>query len=413
MTDTPTAQGREGPIRPEWLEPLSKTPPDPDAARTLLLEVRDSHDDPERYHGLVARFDSGELNEAEAEAEARQILRLPDATGDPLPVPLTGEGWKADVPDREWLVDDWLPVGELALLAGPGETGKSLLTLQLATALACDRDVFPDQDLTHWLPRQSGKTQAPALCPEPVNVVLAGWEDSTPEALRRRNRLYQFGDCKWAADPSINDRLHGLPMRGRGPVWAPAASGSRHIATVGELTQTGHELRAYCERIEARLLVLDPSSLALALAENDRALVSLALESWAGWANACGCAVLLTAHPAKATEGEAADYSGSTAWRGLVRAMWTLKLPSKKDKSDIRFKRPARLPEEERFAELALNKSNYSMSGAALPVATRGKRAGWCIVEATEQEKMRKQEPPKTADDPLNSHLTREEEALV
>ncbi|MCY4085556.1 MAG: hypothetical protein OXG37_01370 [Actinomycetia bacterium] len=107
-------------------------------------------------------------------------------------------------------------------------------------------------------------------------MVLAGWEDSRGEMLRRR-RLTELGGCPWAGDASIDRRLHVLPMRGHGPVWAPAEGGSRHIATVGELTVTGHELRDYCRRVGARLLVLDPSSLALALEENNRALVSLAL----------------------------------------------------------------------------------------------------------------------------------------
>ena len=265
---------------------------------------------------------------------ALEVFRAAAVGRPPLPEPLTGEGWAEVPPERVWLVEGWLPAGELSMLAGAGSSGKSLLLLQLAVALACERAVLGyGRGVVcsgNWLPAGDGsRASAPRLCDEPLTVVVAGWEDSRGEALRRRRRLTELGGCAWAGDDSIDGRLHVLPMRGHGPAWAPAQGGSGHIATVGELTKTGRELRDYCQRVEARLLVLDPSSLALALEENNRALVSLALEDWAGWASESGCAVVLTAHAAKAREGEGADYSGSTAWRGLVRALWTLRQPER------------------------------------------------------------------------------------
>ena len=244
------------------------------------------------------------------EVAALDVFRAAAVGRPPLPEPLTGQGWAEEPPERVWLVEGWLPAGELSMLAGPGSSGKSLLLLQLAVALACDRAALGyAMGVVHsenWLPAGDGiGAVAPELCGEPVTVVLAGWEDSRGEALRRRRRLSELGGCAWAGDGSIDGRLHVLPMRGHGPAWAPAQGGSGHIATVGELTVTGRELRGYCERVGARLLVLDPSSLALALEENNRALVSLALEDWAGWASESGCAVLLTGHPAKARKARA------------------------------------------------------------------------------------------------------------
>ena len=67
-----------------------------------------------------------------------------------LPEPLTGAGWNREPADRDWLVDGWLPAGELSLLAGPGSVGKSLLALQLGAALACDRGQLLDAG--GWLP---------------------------------------------------------------------------------------------------------------------------------------------------------------------------------------------------------------------------------------------------------------------
>ena len=232
---------------------------------------------------------------------------------------------------------------------------------------------------------RSVRAVAPELCAAPAPVVLAGWEDSGDEALRRRGRLALRGGCGWAHHASINARLHVLPMRGFGPLWAPAADGSRHIGSVGALSPSGTALLDYAERHSARLVVIDPAGLAIATNENDRALVSMALDALAGWALDTGCAVLITGHPAKARDGEAADYSGSTAWRGSVRALWTLRAPDE-DKADRDSTEWARLvgsnpARAERVALLTRNKNNYGWDGDALTLATCGERAGWYLAD--------------------------------
>ena len=301
-----------------------------------------------------------------------------------LPDPLTGAGWDVTAPAREWLVDGWLPAGELSLLTGPGSAGKGVLVGQLAAALSCDRGPLGAQG--GWLPAGPAvSARAPDLCPEPVTVVVGAWEDDRAELLRRRERLHRYGGCTWARDPSISGRLHALAMRGYGPLWAPPDDGSRHIATVGALTESGKRLMAYAEDLKARLLVLDPIGLCLYLSENDRALVSAALDALAGWSSKTGCAVLLVGHPAKATEGEGADYSGSTAWRGSVRALWTLRAPDKRE-VDHDCAEWSRLVgsdpgNPEKVAALVKNKANYGLDGISLTLATRGKRAGWHLAD--------------------------------
>ena len=51
-------------------------------------------------------------------------------------VMVRGEAWAAEAKDRAWCIRDWLPAGELALLAAVGEAGKSTLCLQWAMAFA-------------------------------------------------------------------------------------------------------------------------------------------------------------------------------------------------------------------------------------------------------------------------------------
>ena len=176
---------------------------------------------------------------------------------------------------------------------------------------------------------------------------------------------------------------------------------------------SGTALLDYAERHGARLLVIDPAGLAIATNENDRALVSMALDALAGWALGTGCAVLITGHPAKAREGEAADYSGSTAWRGSVRALWTLRAPDADDadRDSTEWARlvgsnPARA---ERVALLTRNKNNYGWDGDALTLATCGARAGWYLAGPVTAPKggARKAKGAGTATDP-NEHAKRE-----
>ena len=300
-----------------------------------------------------------------------------------LPAPLIGAGWNRDPPDREWLVHEWLPVGELALFTGPGSVGKGVFALQLASALTCDR--HPLQGVGGWLPKgEKIKATPPVLISDPVQVVIAAWEDSADEVLRRRNRLAMYGGCSWINHSSIHDRLHVLPMRGHGPLWAPADSGSKHVSTIGAMTESGRCLLDYAECCGARLLVIDPAGMAICTNENDRALVSMALDALAGWAMRSGCTVLIVGHPAKASEGEAAEYSGSTAWRGSVRALWTLRAPGTKKKSGhpppAKYRTGGKYPE--RVALWSRNKNNYGFDGDALIVVTCGGRAGWALVDS-------------------------------
>ena len=149
---------------------------------------------------------------------------------------------------------------------------------------------------------------------------------TAPNCCAGANRLGMYGGCGWAGHPSINGRLHALPMAG--PVWEATRG---EVLTGGALTRTGAALFDYAEHVGARLLVIDPTGMALALPEIDRAAVSLALGELRGWAQSTGCTVLLVGHPAKANEGEGADYSGSTAWLGTVRTLLTLRPPPAAD----------------------------------------------------------------------------------
>ena len=225
--------------------------------------------------------------------------------------------WQTPPAPHKWLVEEWLSAGRLALLAGRGGTGKSKLALQLANAIASGKkEWFADgPKLTHNRSWHG-------------TVVYATWEDDADEIARRLLNNPELGD-RHAADAlhgCLEDRFHALDFAGVGPIWGPGEAQHGHADPTGELTPAGEMLRARCEAIGARLLIVDPLAAAYALSENNRGAVRGFISSWDRWARDAGCAVLLIAHPPKGGEGKGDDafYAGSTDWYNGVRSMLTL-----------------------------------------------------------------------------------------
>ena len=250
---------------------------------------------------LSERCHTGEDDSLEALlVEAERVFR--DVTVESgQPHEEAGDAWPLEEPPpRRWLIQGWLPVGRVALLSGKAGQGKSRLALQLAAALASG-----DQT---WLP--GAPDQLDPSDPDPV--VFCSWEDEHDEIARK---LHHMGRAE-----SVGDRLRFVQPDGA--VWGPVKSSSRHMPTLGELTNAGRWVRAYCQQKQARLLILDPLAAAYACNENDRALVRAFMTDWNRWAQQTGCTVLIIAHPPKT----GADTSGSTDWEAAPRAVWTFGL---------------------------------------------------------------------------------------
>ena len=251
------------------------------------------------------------VDNSSAEADARAVLSAADDTtavqllvgrtrekGSPL---ACESAWTHAPAPRPWLIPGWLPAARLGVLVGEGALGKSRLALQLARAVAAG--------VEGWLP--GGPTLAAAGKPAPA--VLATWEDEIPEISDR------LGAPEGTLD--LHDRLHALSYIGCGPVWAPGASrsGPRHRA---DWTDVGNWIRAFCESIGARLLIIDPLAAAYAGDENSRSEVREFLSAFDAWAYAARVTVLLIGHPPKSDS----PYSGTTDWHAAARAMWTLSM---------------------------------------------------------------------------------------
>ena len=223
--------------------------------------------------------------------------------------------WAVPPPARRWLVKNWLPHGRICMFAGRGAAGKSQLALQLAHAVTRD---LPNGEARTWF--EGG----PSIEDGQGSVAFASWEDSGNEVLRRMLHNPQF-DHRGAPDfdKDVGGRFHFLDLAGKGPLWSTGTSRQ----TFGELTGVGASLRATCQTLGVRLLVVDALSSAYAGNENERPAVRAFLSSWDRWSRDNSCCVLLIAHPAKNAEGLDAGYSGSTDWRAGCRSLLVLSRP--------------------------------------------------------------------------------------
>ena len=259
------------------------------------------------------------LRDAKTALDAVRIMR-PVVSAAQHAKPVTD--WTGEPPAREWLLPGWLAVGRVHLLTGSGGRGKSRLALQLAAALASDAPAWPVPWATSGATGPLPSDRHPPTLPRTgaaVPVVVASWEDEADEVHRRLI-------AQPVPVPELADRLHYVDAAEWGPLWAPV--GTAHVQTVAELTAAGRRLRRLCERVGARLLIVDPLAAAYGSDENVRGLVRQYMASWDAWGRDRRCAVLMIAHPPKAAGNGAGNadgwWSGSTDWPAAARSAWAL-----------------------------------------------------------------------------------------
>ena len=149
--------------------------------------------------------------------------------------------------EREWLVEGILPKGVPGLFAAPGDTGKSMLTLDLALKIAADKS--PGMDFSGnntWFDGQVVGTGT---------VVIIAAEDTEDELHRRISGLDPTGSRRLAA----GNRLLVIPMPSVGGVKTLFERG-RHGGGA-ECTDAWGDLLAQLAAIpDLALVILDPLS---------------------------------------------------------------------------------------------------------------------------------------------------------
>jgi RecA-family ATPase len=191
-------------------------------------------------------------------------------------------------PERAWAIEQWLPMGDVTLLAGAGGTGKTLVAQAIGSSLALRREYLD------WMP--NARRTLLWLCEDP------------PDEIWRRQRAIAAWLGVELAD--FSDRLY-IESYHREPVELAALAGQRLVST-----PMLEELRAQIADYKVECVVLDNVARLFAGNENDRHQVTSFVQMLASAAASTNAAVLLLGHPGKA---QGSEYSGSTAWERAVR----------------------------------------------------------------------------------------------
>ena len=246
----------------------------------------------------------------------------------PLPF-INIAAWRdQQVPERQWTVKDRIPAYNVTLLTGEGSIGKSILSLQLATAVVLGRD---------WL----------GTMPEPGPALVVCCEDDSNELWRRLDLIAQhYG----AALSEFRD-MRLMALAGEETLMAvPDRNGLIQATKL-----FGRIREAACD-IRPKLIVLDNSADIFGGSENDRAQVRQFIGILRGMAITAEAGVFLTSHPSLTGINTGTGLSGSTAWNASVR-------------SRLYFKRAVSDKDEEPDPDLRVlevMKSNYGPVGEAI-----------------------------------------------
>lgn len=240
---------------------------------------------------------------ATSEAEALATFKgLPVSDGDTPTAPVAREiGQIADpMPDALFTLPGdnaaVVPLGEVAILAGEGGTGKSTLASELALAVANAHATAPLDAMVHG------------------PVLWLAWEERAGLIAAR------------ASARGFTRGIHVLDMRGgRWPLFGPGGGGPYNAKPV---PLAGWEVMdREAARIVPRLIVLDPALSAFVGEPNAAPPVREFVERLAAWATGIEASVLILAHATKERDAGPFDRSqagGSGAWTDAARCALTL-----------------------------------------------------------------------------------------
>lgn len=236
------------------------------------------------------------------------------------------------VPQREWIVQDWLPSGAVTANYADGGIGKTQLAQQLQTSGATGKP---------WL----------GLRVEPCRSFGLYCEDDEGELHRRQdaiNRQYgicfgDLADMRWASGTGEDNVLIRFERDGE-----------------AFMTPRFNELIKQAQDFKARLLIIDTAADTFGGNENDRGQVRQYISNaLAKAARDIKGAVLVNAHPSRTGLSSGNLDGGSTGWNNSVRSRWSLARPTDEEGREV-------LTSPERI--LTRRKANYSSVGDTIKI---------------------------------------------
>jgi RecA-family ATPase len=203
------------------------------------------------------------------------------------------------VPERQWLVGDWIPMVRATSLYGAGGEGKTLLAQMLATSCAIG---------ALWLGLRVRK----------CNSILQFCEDDLDEMHRRQEDINNHLGCTFADLRA----MRWLPRLGEDNVLMTFDSG-RPIRT-----PLFDQLLTATKDHNAGLAISDTLADVFSGNENDRGQARAFGQSVPGYiARETGAAFLALAHPSLTGMANGSTGSGSTTWRGTFKSQLYLETP--------------------------------------------------------------------------------------
>jgi RecA-family ATPase len=282
--------------------------------------------------------------------------------------PLSLQG--KDIPQRRWIVDQWIPEDCVTSLYGDGGSGKSLLAMQLMTAACLGKP---------WLGEPV----------DPVRSIGVFCEDTIDELHRRQEKINLSYGCSF----SDLDNMRWYSGVGENNILMDFENSSED-----QLTNLYFAIMEKSKEFGAQLIIIDTAADTFGGNENARAQVRLFINKLTRLALEINGAVVLCAHPSVSGMASGRGDGGNTAWNNSVRSRLYLEHPKddeEQDNTDLRI--------------LSRKKSNYARKNDAItltwqdhvfaPQVTGGSFGLLDQIERNQREKLAEQGFLKAMDD--------------
>jgi RecA-family ATPase len=207
------------------------------------------------------------------------------------------------IPERQWAVENLIPLKQAGLLSGEGGTGKSIIELTKNVAHVTGQDWFG-----------SSAIQGPAF--------YIGAEDEADEIHRRLASI--AGHCGLSFSDLTKGGLHVLCKLGEDATLCAVSKSTGKVET----TDFYRQLYEAAGDIKPKNISIDTLSRAFAGSEIDRVQVYAFVMHMQALASVAGGSVTVLGHPSLSGMASGSGISGSTAWHGAFR--WRQYLTSRK-----------------------------------------------------------------------------------
>lgn len=255
----------------------------------------------------------------------------------PLRLINPGQWQGQPVPEREWLVPGICVRGGATLLNGDGGIGKSLLCLQLQTAIALGKP---------WL-----GLPTPMYGTKSIGIYC---EDDDEELHRRQADINRYYGCDYDEIAPWSTMISRVGEDSNTLMTFSRREGG------GTVTNLFRQIEGLIVGNKIELVIIDTAADTFGGNEIDREQVRTFVQRLRTWAIKTRGSILLTQHPSQRGR-EGSGESGSTAWHNSARARVYLTAPRRVDDDGDE------IPTNERF--LKFQKSNYGPKNAKLRLA--------------------------------------------